>query len=246
METSQITRRSFLHATAAAAGAVLITACSGGGDTPSGNDPGGDASQARGSATEPLPLPGSYQQAPSLDGADLPPVEERLPEHPYVIPHHWAQPGKYGGTLEMITLSSTGLTTADSDREFCYGHSILRFLNDGRDVGPGLAESWESNDDASEWTFHFRKGLKWSDGEPWTTADIMWWWEKFVLAQKMAQVVPDEARSGNGTPAKLEAVDDHTLRMTFDTPAPLTADRLAAYANGGIGKNGTVWMMPSH
>ena len=51
-------------------------------------------------------------------------------------------------------------------KEYIYGHSILRFLNDGLDVGPGLVESWESNDDATEWTFHFRKGLKWSDGQP--------------------------------------------------------------------------------
>jgi peptide/nickel transport system substrate-binding protein len=246
MATSLLSRRSFLHGTAAAAGALALTSCTAGNDSPSGNAPTGGDTQAIGSVTEPLPPPGSYQQAPSLDDADLPPVEDRLPEHPYVIPHRWVQPGKYGGSLEMITLSATGLASASSDRNFCYGHSILRFLNDGRDVGPGLAESWESNDDASEWTFHFRKGLKWSDGKPWTTADILWWWEKFVLEQKMAVTPPDEARSGKGTLAKFEAVDDYTLKLSFDTPAPLTADRMAAYVNGGIGKNGAIWMMPSH
>ena len=163
-----------------------------------------------------------------------------------MIPHKWVQAGKYGGTLNMITYSSEGAAKADSDREFFYGHSPLRFLNDGQDVGPGLVEEWESNDDTSEWTFHFRKGLKWSDGEPWTTENIIWWWENFVLAQKMAVTPPDETRSGKGTLAKFEAVDDLTLKLTFDTPAPLTADRMAAYANGNIGKNGAIWMMPSH
>ena len=130
--------------------------------------------------------------------------------------------------------------------EFFYGHSPLRYLNDGKDVVPGLVESWESNDDASEWTFHFRKGLKWSDGEPWSTADIMFWWDDIIAEQYMAQTAPDEARSGKGTLAKFTAVDDLTLKMTFDAPAPLTADRMAMWVNGNIGKNGPIWMMPSH
>ena len=200
---------------------------------------------AQGSATKPLPKPSKFQQAPNIDSS-LPPVEERLPENPYVIPHKWVKPGKYGGKLNMNVFSSSGATTAESDREFFYGHSPLRWLNDGKDVGPGLVETWETNDDTSEWTFHFRKGLKWSDGKPWTTQDILFWWEDFVLPQKMAQAPPDETRSGKGTLAKFEAVDDVTLKLTFDTPAPLTADRMAAYCNGNVGKNGATWMMPSH
>ena len=38
-----------------------------------------------------------------------------------------------GGTMDMMVVSSTGMSTADSDREFFYGHSPLRFLNDGKD-----------------------------------------------------------------------------------------------------------------
>ena len=34
--------------------------------------------------------------------------------------------------------------------------------------------------------------------------------------------------------------------MTFDAPAPLTADRMAMWVNGNVGKNGPIWMMPSH
>ena len=70
----------------------------------------------------------------------------------------------------------TSETNASANRQYMYGHSLLRYLNDGLDVGPGLVESWEVNEDASEWTLHFREGLRWSDGEPWTTADIMFWW----------------------------------------------------------------------
>ncbi|HEY9293233.1 MAG TPA: ABC transporter substrate-binding protein, partial [Microlunatus sp.] len=244
---SRISRRGLLYSSSVIAGAAVLGACTGGQGSDNGGSKssGGTASDAKGSASKPLPKPGKFQQAPTIDSS-LPAVEERLPTNPYVIPHKWVKPGKYGGKLNMITFSSSGATTADSDREFFYGHSPLRWLNDGQDVGPGLVESWETNDDASEWTFHFRNGLKWSDGKPWTTEDILWWWEKFVLKQKMAQTPPDETRSGKGTLAKFEAVDDTTLKLTFDTPAPLTADRMAAYANGNIGKNGATWMMPSH
>ncbi|HEY9291871.1 MAG TPA: ABC transporter substrate-binding protein [Microlunatus sp.] len=242
MDTSKITRRSFLYGSALVASAAALTACNSGSENQ--NNTSGGNSGAVGSETKAMTPPSKYNQAPGLEG--LPPVEERLPDNPYVVPHRWVKPGKYGGKLNMNTLSTQGATKADSDRNFSYGHSPLRWLNDGKDVGPGLVESWESNDDASEWTFNFRKGLKWSDGEPWTTEDIIFWWENFILDEKMAQTPPDEARSGKGTLAKFDAVDDTTLKMTFDAPAPLTADRMAMWVNGNIGKNGPIWMMPSH
>ena len=248
MDLGRVTRRSFLYGSAALAGAAALGACtSGGGDQPQGGQSGGGGgSDAVGSISESMPVPASYQQSPALDGKGLPDVKDRLPEKPYVIPHKWAQPGKYGGKLNMNTFTTTGAVKADSDREFFYGHSLLRYLNDGLDIVPGLVEAWESNDDASEWTLHFRKGLKWSDGKAWSTDDVMFWWDDFVLTQSMAQTAPDEARSGKGTLAKFDPVDDTTLKMTFDAPAPLTADRLAMWVNGNIGKNGPIWMMPSH
>jgi peptide/nickel transport system substrate-binding protein len=242
---SRISRRTLLSGSAAVAGAALLAACSGGKQGSSGNN-GAETSNAVGSATKPLPKPAKFNEAPSLKGKGLPPIEQRLPENPYVIPHRWAKPGKYGGKLHLNTVTTQGAAKSSGDTEFFYGHSLLRYLNDGKDIGPGIAESWESNDDATEWVFHFRKGLRWSDGHPWTTASILWWWEKFILAQKMGQAVPDEARSGKGTLAKLEAVDDYTLKMTFDSPAPLTADRIVAWANGNVGHNGPIWTMPHH
>lgn len=247
MELGSISRRSFLYGSAVVAGSVALAAC-----TPSGsNSPGGGGGEqsggsgAVGSQATPMAKPGKYQQAPNIDSS-LPPVEERLPDNPYVIPHAWAANGKYGGKLNMNVVATTGMALASSNFEFFYGFSLLRYLNDGKDVVPGLVESWESNDDASEWTLHFRKGLKWSDGEPWTTADIMFWWDDIIAGQHLAQTAPDECRSGKGTLAKLKAVDDTTLTMTFDAPAPLTADRLAMWVNGNVGKNGPIWMMPSH
>jgi len=60
-----------------------------------------------------------------------------------------------------------------------------------------------------------------------------------------AESVPDEGKSGKGTIAKLAAKDDLTFTMSFDAPAPLTADRLAMWTSGP-GGNGPTWIVPEH
>jgi peptide/nickel transport system substrate-binding protein len=246
-QTKGVNRRDFLYSSAVVAGAIMLAGCSssqtGGGSERQQSSRNGSGEVPKGSETTPLPPPQSFKEAPSLaekvKAGELPPVEERLPERPYVVPHRWVEIGKYGGRLRMIMDSANSAAI----KEYSYGHSLLRFLNDGLDIGPGLVESWESNEDASEWVFHFRKGLKWSDGTPWTTADIMYWWEDLVLNPDHPEVPPDDVRSGRDTIAKLTANDDYTLTMTFDAPAPITPERLAAWVNRGVGP---MWMAPKH
>ncbi len=239
-------RRRFLWGAAAASVATLAACSPAAKENPSTRSAGGGGAgtvRRKGSATKALPQPRTFAEAPALatqvKAKQLPPVKDRLPAHPYVVPHRWVGAGKYGGTLRMLTSDTTSVT----HKEYMYGHSILRWLNDGRDVGPGLAESWETNDEATEWTFHFRSGLRWSDGKPWSTKDIMFWWQDMVLNEDHPESPPDEAKSSNGTLMKLTAPDDDTLVMTYDSPAPLTPFHLARWVNGGVGP---AWMAPKH
>jgi len=237
-------RRDLLRAAALAAGALALPACSAQGRKDSSTAPNERSDPAaKGSETRPLPVPDTFGEAPDLAErvakGELPPVEERLPERPYVVPHRWLKPGKYGGELRMPA-------AADPDwalHEYMYGHSPLRWLNDGKDIAPGLVESWESNEDGSVWTLHFRKGLKWSDGHPWTTADVMFWWEDMVLNPDVGEGIPDVARSGKGTVAELSAPDETTLVMTFDAPSPMVPEQLANWVKRGID---ATWMEPKH
>ena len=46
-------------------------------------------------------------------------------------------------------------------------------VDDSGAIAPtGLATAWTSNEDASEWTFELREGVLWSDGTPFTSADV--------------------------------------------------------------------------
>jgi peptide/nickel transport system substrate-binding protein len=52
---------------------------------------------------------------------------------------------------------------------------LVRFSKDGANVEMKYAESVEPNADFTEWTINLREGGKWSDGEPFTADDIMFW-----------------------------------------------------------------------
>ncbi|MGH3626088.1 MAG: ABC transporter substrate-binding protein, partial [Sciscionella sp.] len=249
-----LSRRKFLYGSALVAGSTALAACSssggGGSSDKTSNSKTAGTGGGKGSAKKPLTAPAKLTESPTLaaqvKAGTLPAVAKRLPDTPYVVPHNWLQRGKYGGTMQLSVFTSQGVAGADSNREYFYGHSPMRWLNDGLDIGPGLAETWSSNADTSEWTINFRKGLKWSDGQPFTVDDVLFWWEDIVLPGHYAQVPPDDCRSGKGTLVKMSKVDDTTLKMTYDAPAPLTAEHMAAYVKGAIGKNGPIWVLPKH
>jgi peptide/nickel transport system substrate-binding protein len=86
-------------------------------------------------------------------------------------------------------------------------------------------ESWEVNDDGSEWTFHLRKGTKWSDGTEHTTKDVQWWYDNEVLNETIFPGLT-EGRwfTGTGETKKmmdLVITDDYTFTFKYAEPKPL-------------------------
>ena len=151
----------------------------------------------------------AYNEAPMLkeqvQSGLLPPVEERLPENPLVITP-LREVGKYGGTwVRWTTSRDWGYI-----RMLMYGHSPIRWVDDGLVIEPNWIESWEANDTATVWTMKIRKGTRWSDGHPLTTEDFMFWWNDMVLSLEMSDAVPDIFISGGET-AKIVALDDYIL-----------------------------------
>lgn len=167
----------------------------------------------------------AQQQAPMLealvDDGTLPPVEDRLPENPLVV-----EPvdsiGQYGGTWRSA-LRGTG-DNGWIARTVMYD-GLVRYNREWDEIIPNLAESWEVNDDATEYTFHLREGLKWSDGTPFTSEDIAFAVE---LVQDPSYPVNGLFMTDPSNPVTIEVIDETTFTFTFAEPKGLLMDELAS------------------
>ena len=76
-----------------------------------------------------------------------------------------------------------------------------------------LAESWESNDDLTEYTFTLREGITWHDGTPFTVDDIIFTIETVLNPDNNAA-----QRANISTIDRVEAVDDRTFTFYLTQP----------------------------
>ena len=67
---------------------------------------------------------------------------------------------------------------------------------------------------------YLRKGVKWSDGHPFTVDDIIFYFEDVVGNDELAPVKPVYWRPGGEMP-KLTKIDDYTLQFDFAVPFPV-------------------------
>lgn len=76
----------------------------------------------------------------------------------------------YSSEVTTLNYLTTSLTN-----EYAIGANVVDCLVEYDSYGniiPSLAESWESNDDMTEWTFHIRQGVKWVDKDGNEVADV--------------------------------------------------------------------------
>ncbi len=162
---------------------------------------------------------GMYNEAPALAemvaAGELPPVDERLPAEPLVI-EPVEEIGQYGGTWRLVDNNdSNGWTQMTMNVE-----PFLKWNRDVNGFRPNIVASWEWNDEATELTVNFRQGIKWSDGDPMTVDDYLFWWNDMVLDED----VPVNAPFGTtvrGELMSVEKIDDYTLHFSFPHANPL-------------------------
>ena len=94
---------------------------------------------------------------------------------------------------------------------------MFGFNAEGKAV-PVLAESWELADDEVTWTFHLRKDVKFSDGTPFTAADVA-----FNLDRAAKNIVSDLVANVKS----YEIVDNHTIKIVTTTPDAVLIDNMA-------------------
>lgn len=104
----------------------------------------------------------------------------------------------------------------------------MRWNPEGTEVIPNIAESWEINDEGREYVFHLREGLKWSDGEPFTADDILFWWNDVETDEELFPEGPHPYFVVAGEPATVEAIDPLTVSFSWSNPNGLFLQNLSA------------------
>jgi peptide/nickel transport system substrate-binding protein len=244
-----VTRREFLREAALAAGGLVLA----------GRIPPAWA-QASGSSTsvaqkigaqligtlegpqiirDPLKWPKKFNEAPMLADlvrqGKLPPVEQRVPFEPLVIkPVH--EIGRYGGTWRR---GFTGPGDGENGNRIVSADKLLFWDYTGTKVMPSIAQSWLLSEDGKSVTLYLRKGMKWSDGQPFTADDFVFWYEDIYLNRDI-QPTPNPDFMVNGKSGVLMKINDITVRFEFQDPNYLFLDILAGSTamGGGLAQQG--------
>jgi peptide/nickel transport system substrate-binding protein len=143
----------------------------------------------------------------------LPALKDRLPENPLVI-KPVESVGKHGGDWNMALVGGGSLSMLFRYQAY---EPLLRYTPDWSGVTLNVAEAFDGNADSTEYTIRLRKGMKWSDGHPYTTADVKFWYDT-ILTDKRVAVNGQGHWKTAGKPAKLEIVDEQTFKVIFAKP----------------------------
>ena len=119
--------------------------------------------------------------------------------------------GTYGGELKR----SAGGGNWDAGKIIEEG--LFRFTTSGT-VEPNVDKGYTVSEDATVYTITLREGMKWSDGEPFTAEDCVWFYNAVCLNSVDGKGVRNCHKDANGNPAVVEKVDDVTFTVTFGTP----------------------------
>ncbi len=170
--------------------------------------------------------PTKFGEAPMLAqlvlAGKLPPVEERVPDPPLVIPV-FREIGKYGGTARRGFI---GPTDVYCNAGRITGGGLVRWTNDGTEIIPNIAVTLEPNGDGTVWTAKLREGMKWSDGAPFTADDFVY---MATEVQGDDSLKPGKAiwyKGSGDTPVVVTKVDDTTVKFTYPLPYWHLAKRL--------------------
>jgi peptide/nickel transport system substrate-binding protein len=186
--------------------------------------------------TDPAQWPKKFGEAPALaelvKAGKLPPVEQRLPQEPMVI-KPLRSVGKYGGTWRRGFLgpgdSENGNRVRSSDK-------LLFWDVNGTNIAPNVAKGWETSADGRRTTLFLRKGMKWSDGAPFTADDFLFWYEDMYQNKDLIKSPAPELAT-NGKQGKISKVDETTVLFEFDDPHFLFASQLAGDTQVGGGQS---------
>lgn len=153
---------------------------------------------------------GKYAERPEfarmVENGELPPVDERLPSNPQVM--EGDEIGSYGGEFLCV------------ENPFSHAWEIYAFIvnNDVTDYSPEYAEGLDISEDYRTFTLHLRKGSKYSDGEPFTSEDFVFFYEDYLKNPEVSPAGPSGWMIVDDEPMEVTAIDDYTVQFGFVAP----------------------------
>jgi peptide/nickel transport system substrate-binding protein len=167
----------------------------------------------------------------------IPPVAERLPKEPQVVLSSGMKdgPGEYGdlwrgfsacptaGWNRMAGVSAGwfGIESYSVQHQALVKTGPLFRADQDIEPFPNLAKSWEWVDNGFGLQLKLIEGAKWSDGAPFTADDVIFTWEAYVSDPNVNSMRTLDAFKYEGKDAKLEKIDDYTIKFTFGVAKPL-------------------------
>ena len=259
-EKRKLTRREFLQVSVLATAGVALTACKQPTPVPTAapteapvateeptEEPTEEVTEEATEApteeaTEAAPeAPASkYGEAPMLAelvaAGSLPPVDERVPMNPYIVAVA-EKIGNYGGNWRrgFKGVSDRWGPTKINDR-------TLSWFDKDLNLKPKLLESWEVSPDTKTWTFHLRKGVRFSDGVELTSEAFKWFYEYQAKNEELSPTPPSSHRTrnddGSWALCDMEFPDDYTVVFKYAHPNPLL------FYTGGGTRSINGWLTP--
>ncbi len=169
---------------------------------------------------------GAAKEAPDLaklvTEKKLPPLAERLPVNPLVVTPV-EKVGIYGGQLRR---GLRGSADHNGILRMVGNQGLVRWNLEFTEPLPNVAEKWDVNADATVYTFYLRKGMKWSDGKPFTADDVVFAIEDCCKNTDLYKS-PPSAIVIAGKAVVVTKIDDTTVRFTFASPYGLFLEQLA-------------------
>ena len=232
--TKGLSRRDLLKMSAAAGGAAVLAACTPPTATPSSAPSAGSTTAAsaapsgRTSAgkfplgklegpvivTDASKFPKTFKEAPELAAlvqqGKLPPVAQRIGQDPLVI-----QPltiGKYGGTMHKAIFGA-GPNDLSVARFMTGGAPLLLWDYEWKTLKPNIARAFTVSSDNTSITVQLRRGMKWSNGDPFTADDIIFWKDDILDNEEVHPGLSADITIG-GKQVTIEKIDDTTVKFT--------------------------------
>ncbi|HXC90065.1 MAG TPA: ABC transporter substrate-binding protein [Stellaceae bacterium] len=149
--------------------------------------------------------------ADAVAGDKLPRVADRIPAEPAIVD----TTGKAGGELRMLMA-----TPKDVRMMVVYGYARLVGLTPSLKLAPDILKAVDV-EAGSVFTLHLRKGMRWSDGQPFTAEDFRYWFEDVASNRHLSQSGLPVDLLPNGEKPRFEVLDETTVRYSWSRPNPL-------------------------